>query len=205
MRSCPKQTPMQVCHFFATTGCKHPHGCTKGSHDHRLVLPHLDSIVCKFVALQGKCTDKHCAKQHFPAIVERYKAELAKQQQKHTQPQRETFALARPPLSTPATAGALVPHCADSASRLTATVLQSLRAGPGTCTHEEVFVRHDRRLKVSGGGHASMSAQQFAKQPNRPKQPKQPTTADIVFSFDTTGSMAPYIQKVLMALILNII
>jgi uncharacterized protein YegL len=69
---------MQVCHFFATTGCKHPQGCTKGCHDERLVLAHLDSIVCKRLALQGGCSDEQCKKSHFPAIVARFKDELAK-------------------------------------------------------------------------------------------------------------------------------
>lgn len=71
---------MQVCHFFATTGCKHPQSCTKGSHDESLVMPHLDSIVCKRLALQGACTDKECKKSHFPAVVARFKEELAKSQ-----------------------------------------------------------------------------------------------------------------------------
>jgi len=71
---------MQVCHFFATTGCKHPESCTKGCHDERLVLSHLDSIVCKLLALQGACTDKQCKKIHLPAIVARFKDELAKSQ-----------------------------------------------------------------------------------------------------------------------------
>ena len=90
----------------------------------------------------------------------------------------------------------MVPRkAADSAAHLTASVLKSLRAGPGQCVHEEVFVRHDQRAKGFDPKHAGTAAQPFAK-PARPKAPKLPSTADIVFSFDTTGSMAPYIQKV---------
>jgi hypothetical protein len=92
--------------------------------------------------------------------------------------------------------GALVLRkAADSAAHLTASVLKSLRAGPGQCVHEEVFVRHDQRTKGFDLKHAETGAQPFEK-PSRPKAPKLPSTADIVFSFDTTGSMAPYIQKV---------
>ena len=92
--------------------------------------------------------------------------------------------------------GALALRTTDSAAHLTASVLKSLRAGPGTCTHEEVFVRHDSRVKAHGSGHASAATQSFSK-PKQAKGPKLPSTADIVFSFDTTGSMAPYIQKVI--------
>lgn len=92
--------------------------------------------------------------------------------------------------------GALVLRTADSAAHLTASVLKSLRAGPGTCTHEEVFVRHDSRVKAHGSVRAS-AAMQLLSKPKQAKQPKFPTTADIVFSFDTTGSMAPYVQKVI--------
>jgi uncharacterized protein YegL len=70
---------MQVCHFFATTGCKHPMGCTKGSHDPSLVFPHLQSIVCHICVQHGKCTAKGCSKQHAPEVIERYKKELARQ------------------------------------------------------------------------------------------------------------------------------
>jgi hypothetical protein len=92
--------------------------------------------------------------------------------------------------------GALALRTTDSAAHLTASVLKSLRAGPGTCTHEEVFVRHDSRVKAHGSGHASAATQSLSK-PKQAKGPKLPSTADIVFSFDTTGSMAPYIQKVI--------
>jgi uncharacterized protein YegL len=103
---------MQVCHFFATTGCKHPQSCTKGCHDDRLVLPHLDSIVCKVLALQGRCTDKHCTKKHLPAIVDRYKAEVARQPT--NQPLRQPFtpagAAAQAPAHRPASASASARH-----------------------------------------------------------------------------------------------
>ena len=92
--------------------------------------------------------------------------------------------------------GALALRSTHAAAHLTASVLKSLRAGPGTCTHEEIFVRHDSRVKSHGSGHASAATQLFSK-PKQAKGPKLPSTADIVFSFDTTGSMAPYIQKVI--------
>jgi uncharacterized protein YegL len=69
---------MQVCHFFATTGCKFAAGCTKGSHDPSLVLPHLESIICHICVQHGKCTAKGCTKSHAPQVVQRYQQELAK-------------------------------------------------------------------------------------------------------------------------------
>lgn len=42
------------------------------------MLAHLDSIVCKCLALQGACGDEQCKKSHFPAIVARFKDKLAK-------------------------------------------------------------------------------------------------------------------------------
>ena len=107
------QTFMQVCHFFATTGCKHPQNCTKGCHDDNLVLPHLDSIVCKVLALQGECTNKHCTKSHFKPVVDRFRAEVAKQQQKpkqrlpsqqHHQPMQQHTAIVPVPNHRPASA-----------------------------------------------------------------------------------------------------
>ena len=67
---------MQVCQFFATTGRKHSLNCTKGCHDDSLVLPHLDFIVCKVLALQGECTNKHCTKSHFKPVVDRFERKL---------------------------------------------------------------------------------------------------------------------------------
>ena len=69
---------MQVCHFYATTGCKFGNVCTKGSHDPSLVLSHLDSIVCHICVQHGKCTAQGCTKSHAPQVLDRYKQELAK-------------------------------------------------------------------------------------------------------------------------------
>ena len=68
---------MQVCHFYATTGCKFGNVCTK-SHDPSLVLSHLDSTVCHMCVQHGKCTAQGCTKSHAPQVLDRYKQELAK-------------------------------------------------------------------------------------------------------------------------------
>jgi uncharacterized protein YegL len=84
----------KVCHYFATTGCKHPFSCTKGSHDPSLVFPHLQSIVCHICVQHGKCSAKGCSKQHSPEVIERYKKELARQSS--SRPARQPIAYSPP-------------------------------------------------------------------------------------------------------------
>jgi hypothetical protein len=68
---------MQLCHYFATSGCKFGSTCTKGSHDatQAQVLTYLRSIACPICVKHGQCTARGCKKSHAPEVIQRLKSE----------------------------------------------------------------------------------------------------------------------------------
>jgi hypothetical protein len=67
---------MQLCHYFATSGCKFGSTCSKGSHDatQAQVLAYLWSIACPICVKHGHCTARGCKKSHAPEVIQRLKS-----------------------------------------------------------------------------------------------------------------------------------
>lgn len=174
---------MQVCHFFATTGCKHPQACTKGSHDGSLVLPYLDSIVCKRLAFEAACTDKECKKSHFPAILSRFKDELAKSQRVPVARHSGSEAAARAPRPATAQAAGRVSRLPEKPPSLSLVPVQPTSQSSKSCAIV---------AKLSGMGMKPVSKSEHKTEVSV-KQKRRKT--NVIVAVDLGSSMAgPHIE-----------
>ncbi len=99
------------------------------------MLAHLDSIVCKRLALQGACSDEQCKKSHFPAIVARFKDELAK------------YDSHRAPIAPCKASNATVSAARPASARASSASLSLVRAqAPPLCSHGGMVVAKLHRM-----------------------------------------------------------
>jgi Mg-chelatase subunit ChlD len=164
---------MQVCHFFATSGCRQSAatGCTSGAHDASLVFPYLQSIVCPICVQHGACTAKGCTKQHSPQVVNRYRQELANQASAKSARSTPSHATPLPAKTRPVSAQPL-PPCT--------TLVHLPKTRPDVCASALV-------AKMQGMGFAPQSGQAKTTEEVSVEQTRRKT--NVVVALDVSGSM----------------